>query len=110
MDRLQPIGVLKYLTCPSVTNDVFVSRNDHVAFVTADFRSFNNVAIIDAYQIEDVNNLLDLLSSMNGFLSFNSKNGLCQTTQDEASRSETAMRIFLKLLKYKRIPQGLKFF
>lgn len=108
MRRLLSIGVLEHLASPWAANNVFVPRNDLGVCVTTNFRALSNVTITDAYPMEDVNNVLDWLSSKKMFSMFDLKDGFYKFKLGEEPRPLTAMKTVLELLQYTNLPQDLK--
>lgn len=76
---------------PWVATDVFVRKKDSGMRVTIDFRALNNLAVTDAYPMENVDKVLGWLSSKRIFCSFDLKYGYCQAKLAEESRPQTAV-------------------
>ena len=84
------------------------SKNDGTTRVTSDFRGLNSVTVTDSYPMEDFRATLDWMGGKQVFSTIDLKDGFFQIELDEKSKDYTAVRTVLGLLRYLRLPQGLK--
>ena len=108
MQKLLRMGVVEHASSPWAACIVFVRKKDGSTRVTSDFRGLNAVTVGDSYPMEDVQSTLDWMGSKSIFSTFDLKDGFFQVSLAEGSRDYTAIRTVIGLLRYVRLPQGLK--
>ena len=108
MEKLLRMGVFEHASSPWATCIVFVRKKDGSTRVTSDFRGLNAVTVSDSYPMEDVRATLDWMETKSVFSVFDLKDVFFQVELAEGSRDYTAIRTVIGLLRYMRLPQGLK--
>ena len=108
MKRLLELGVVEHATSPWAACNVFVKKKDGSTRVTSDFRGLKSVTVTDSYPTEEVRATLDWMGGKRVFSTIDLKDGFFQIELDENSKDYTAVRTVLGLLRYVRLPQGLK--
>lgn len=108
MTRLLKLGVVGHATSLWAACKVFVKKRDGSTRVTSEFRGLNSVTVTDSYPMEDVRATLDWMGGNSVFSTIDLKDGFFQVELEEGSKDFTAVQTVLGLLRYVRLPQGLK--
>ena len=108
MSKLLDMGVVKHVTSPWEACNVFVKKKDGSTRATSDFRGLNSETVTESHPMEEVGKTLEWMRGKRDFSTIDLQGGFFRIELDEKLKHYPAMRTVVRLLRYLRLPQGLK--
>ena len=106
--KLVRMGFVGYASSPWESCNFFVWKKDGFTRGNSDFGGLNAVTVEDSYPMGNVRSTLNCMCRKRTFSTFDLKDGFFQVSLSKESRDYTAIRTTFGLLRYVRLPQGLK--